>query len=130
MSRRAIQKHIAKEGWVQGDVREEVERLAEAKVAGVVTVCDPQKRAEAINDAADKLVAVKQSQRDRVAKLVAKWNEAVDSGSFEAAKLVKISAESLKLINDEERRTHGIKDVVVEPERTYTFTFAKEEQEF
>lgn len=130
VSRKAIQKHIASESWVQGDVRETVERLAEAKVAGVVAGCDPQKKAEAIDAAAEKIVALKRGQHDRVAKLVEKWNAAVDSGNFEDAKLVKISAESLKLINEEERKAHGIKDVMVEPERTYTFTFAKEEQEF
>ena len=110
VSRKAIQNHIAKESWVQGDVREAVGRLAEAKVAGIVAPCDPQKKAEALSAAADRIVAIMQGQRERVEKLVRKWNEAVDSGSFEDAKLVKISAESLKLISEEERKAWGITD--------------------
>lgn len=125
VSRKAIQNHIAKESWVQGDVREAVGRLAEAKVAGLVAPCDPQKRAEALSAAADKVVAKTQGRRERAAKLVAKWHEAVDEENFEKAKLVKISAESLKLIDDEECKAWGITD----PEEHQTMTIAWAQQE-
>jgi hypothetical protein len=132
VSRTAIQKRIAKESWVQGDVRETVERLAEARVAGVVAGCNPQKKAEALSAAADKIVAVMQGQRERVAKLVQKWNDAVAAGSFEDAKLVKISAESLKLINEEERKAYGITDKEGQDkkDKVYKVVLADEEQEF
>lgn len=57
VSRTAIQKRIRAEGWVQ-DISGTVNRMAEAKVAGVVTGCNPQKKAEAVER------AVKQYRRN------------------------------------------------------------------
>ncbi len=42
VSRKAIQKHITAEGWAQ-DISGTLDRLTEAKVAGVVAGCDPKK---------------------------------------------------------------------------------------
>jgi len=127
VSRMSIQRHIKAEGWVQGDVREAIERLAEAKSAGLGAGCTPQKRAEALSAAADKVVAKTQGRRERVAKLVAKWHEAVDEENFEKAKLVKISAESLKLIDDEECKAWGITDP--EERQTMVIGWAQQESE-
>ena len=52
VSRTAIQKRIRAEGWVQ-DISGTVNRMAEAKVAGVVAGYNPQKKAEALDRAAE-----------------------------------------------------------------------------
>ncbi len=132
VSRKAIQKHIAKEGWVQGDVREEVERLAEAKVAGVVAPCDPQKRAEAIGVASDKLASIKLNQRRLVDEALVDWEDKWKHGTFEDGKKVKIFAESLKLLLEEQRRVYGItdKDGQDKKDKVYKVVLADEEQEF
>lgn len=51
VSRKAVQNRIRAEGWMQ-DVSQTIDRLTEAKVAGIVAGCDPQKKAEALNRAA------------------------------------------------------------------------------
>lgn len=129
VSRTSIQRHIAAEGWIQGDVREAISRCAEAKSAGIGAGCTPEKMAEAIGAAADRLVAIKNEQRGRVARLVVEWNKAVESGDFNHAKLVKISSESLKLIQEEERRVWGITDAPVEQRQNMTISWAQQESE-
>ena len=53
VSRAAIQKHIRAEGWMQ-DVSGAINRMAEAKVAGVVAGSNPKKKAAALDRAADR----------------------------------------------------------------------------
>jgi hypothetical protein len=114
-SRSAIQKRIEIEGWMQ-DVTASVNRLTEAKVAGVVAGCNPQKKAEALEKAAQKKAAViarhKQEWADHQ-----KWiDEALANGDFNAAKLAKITAETIRIRQDGERRAWGIVDTDVRPQ--------------
>ena len=108
-SRKAIQKHITAEGWTQGSSGT-VNRMAEDKVAGIVAGCDPKKKAEALNRAADAVAAVMirhKSEWERHQSLI---DEALEAGDFDKAKLAKITAETLKIRQEGERRAWGISD--------------------
>ena len=109
VSRKAIQKHITADGWTQ-DVSGAVNRMTEAKVAGVVAGCDPQKKAEALNRAAEAKAAVimrHKAEWDRHQSLI---DEALGDGDFEKAKLAKITAETIKIRQECERKVWGIVD--------------------
>lgn len=113
-SRTAIQKHVIAEGWMQ-DISASVNRLTEAKVAGVVAGCNPEKKAEALDKAAAAKAAViarhKQEWADHQ-----KWiDSALAEGNFDAAKLAKITAETIRIRQDGERRAWGIVDTDVRP---------------
>ena len=102
VSRTAIQKRIRAEGWVQ-DISGTVNRMAEAKVAGVVAGCNPQKKAEAL----DAVITRHQREWDRHQALI---DEALSEGSFDKAKLAKITAETIKIRQEGERKAWGIVD--------------------
>lgn len=111
VSRTAIQKRIRSESWMQ-DITGAINRLTEAKVAGVVAGCNPQKKAEAFDRAAEAKAAVIQRHK-------AEWDEhkrhimeALEEGNFDKAKLAKITAETLKIRQDGERKAWGIQDVL------------------
>ena len=107
VSRTAIQKRIRSEGWVQ-DISGTVNRMAEAKVAGVVAGCNPQKKAEALDRAAEAKAAVitrHQREWDRHQSIM---DEALSEGSFDKAKLAKITAETIKIRQEGERKAWGL----------------------
>lgn len=106
VSRKAIQKHIVSEGWVQ-DVSGEVNRLAEAKVAGIVAGCDPKKKAKALDAAADAKAAIIKGQQLDWQKFRQQLDEA---GTFDDLKSCKIKAEILRLQHEGERKAWGIAD--------------------
>lgn len=109
LSRTAIQKHIRAEGWMQ-DISGTINRLAEAKVAGVVAGCNPQKKAAALDRAADAKAAVMRRHKEEWERHQALIDEALAAGDFDKAKLAKITAETLKIRQEGERRAWGIKD--------------------
>ena len=109
VSRTAIQKRISSEGWVQ-DISQTVNRLTEAKVAGVVAGCNPKKKAEALNAAAEQKAAVINRHREEWTRHQAIIDEAIASNDFERAKLAKITAETLKIRQEGERKAWGIQD--------------------
>lgn len=111
VSRGAIQKHIMAEGWAQ-DVTGTVNRMAEAKVAGVVAGCHPKKKAEALSRAADAKAAVMVRHKEEWERHQALIDEALAAGDFDKAKLAKITAETLKIRQEGERRAWGIVDRV------------------
>lgn len=104
----AVSKKAKKESWIQ-DVSATVNRIVEAKVNGVVNTVDPVKKAEAINAAADaklKILEIHKSQWEKHRRHV---EMAVEAADFEAAKLAKITAETLKIVQDGERQAWGIR---------------------
>ena len=109
VSRTAIQKRIKAECWMQ-DVSDTINRLAEAKVAGVVAGCNPQKKAEALARAADAKAAVIQRHKDEWDRHQKIIDEVLAAGDFERAKLAKITAETIKIRQEGERRAWGIVD--------------------
>lgn len=79
-------------------------------MAGVVAGCNPQKKAEALDRAADAKAAVihrHQSEWDEHKRLM---RDAMDTQDFNAAKLAKITAETLKIRQEAERKAWGIND--------------------
>lgn len=110
-SRTAIQKRIEREGWVQ-DVSDAIDRLAQAKVAGVVAGCNPEKKAAAVEAAADRKASVIQGHRDAWPDIKELNRRAIAENDFDLAKLAKISAETERLIQDGERKAWGIADKV------------------
>ena len=109
VSKPAISKRASAEGWIQ-DVSGAVDRLAEAKVNGIVNTVNPQKKAEALDRAAE-------AKADVIRRHKAEWDrhkvimdEALQTIDFDRAKLAKITAETLKIRQDGERRAWGITD--------------------
>lgn len=109
LSRAAIQKHIKAEGWMR-EVAETINRLTEAKVAGVVAGCNFQKKAEALDRAAEARADVVRRHRAEWEQHKAIMDEALKNSDFERAKLAKITAETIKIRQDGERRAWGIQD--------------------
>ena len=114
-SRTAIQKRIEREGWVQ-DVSDAIDRLAQAKVAGVVAGCNPEKKAAAIASAADEKVAVIIRHREEWETQRELVTTAIEKNDFDKAKLAKITAETLKIRQEAERKAWGIRDVDAQPD--------------
>ena len=105
----AISRKVKKEAWL-ADLSEVVNKRAEAKVNGLVNTVDPKKKAEAVDRAADAKAAV-------ILRHKAEWEQhqqlirqAVESGDIDAAKLAKITAETIKIRQEGERKAWGIQD--------------------
>ena len=114
LSRTAIQKRIKAEGWMQ-DVTASINRLAEAKVAGVVAGCNPQKKAEAIDRAAEQKAAVIRRHKEEWDRHKAIMDAALADGDFDRAKLAKITAETINIRQAGERKAWGIVESDVRP---------------
>jgi hypothetical protein len=122
VSHQAIQKRAKSEGWGDGtNVAEVIRRKVAEKVARVVADYNPQKRAAAIDAAAERSAEV-------VRKHQAEWEDhRARFGSvpndFEDGKLAKISAEMLRIRQEAERRAWGLDDAATQPtiviERSY-----------
>lgn len=112
VSKTAIVKKSNGEGWGDGsDLAEVIRRKVTEKVTGIVTSANPKKKAEAIDDAAEKAAAVIEQHRNE-------WKDhRVRFGSttadFEDGKLAKINAEMLKIRQSGERLAYGL-DAAVE----------------
>lgn len=107
VTRRAIQKRIEAEGWTP-DVSGALARKVAEKVAGVVAGGDPAKRAAAIDAAAERRVAVIERHKrewDDHLHLVA---GAINENDFEAARLAKITAETIAIRQAGERKAWGL----------------------
>lgn len=103
VSRKAIQNHIEAGGWSQ-DIEPALNRKVAEKVAGVVAGSDPKKKAEALDAAAQRRADVEirhQTEWEEHKQLV---DTAIGNGDFDAAKLAKITAETLKIRQEGERK--------------------------
>ena len=109
VSKPAISKRAKTEGWIQ-DASEAVARLADAKVNGLVNTVNPKKRAEAVDQAADRRAAVINRHREEWVRHQAIIDKAIAENDFERAKLAKITAETLKIRQEGERKAWGIQD--------------------
>lgn len=107
VSRGAIQKHIAAEGWTQ-DVEPAIQRKVAEKVAGVVAACDPKKKADAIDAEASRRADVVGRHRDEWDEHKSLVDTAIGTKDFETAKLAKITAETLKIRQEGERKAWGL----------------------
>ena len=107
VSRTAIQKHIEAEGWTQ-DVEPSIQRKVAEKVAGVVAGCNAKKKAEALDAEAARRADVVQRHRDEWEEHKQIVDTAVGTRDFDAAKLAKITAETLKIRQEAERKAWSI----------------------
>ncbi|MCH5277748.1 MAG: hypothetical protein J1E80_07945 [Desulfovibrionaceae bacterium] len=105
----AISRRARKENWTQ-DLSAVVARRAQEKVNGTVNTVDPKKRAEAVDRAADALKAVMLRHKEEWERHRVLMDEALAAGDFDRAKLAKITAETLKIRQEGERRAWGIVD--------------------
>lgn len=117
VSRTAIQKHIASEGWTQ-DISQSLNNLTEAKVAGVVAGCNPKKKAAALDRAADARAAVIERHRQEWTEHQRLLADALLTQNFDMAKLAKITSETLKIRQEAERKAWGITEVKAPAEIT------------
>jgi len=98
VSHQAIQKRAKAEGWGDGrDVGDSVRRKVAEKVAGVVAGCNPKKRADAINTAADEAAGIIRTHREEWAEHQRLFPTAAIAADFELGKSAKISAEVLTI---------------------------------
>ena len=109
VTKAAISQRAKKEGWLQ-DVSGVVDRLAEAKLNGVLNTVNPQKKAEALDRAAEAKAAVMVRHKQEWERHQALIDEALAEGDFGKAKLAKITAETLKIRQEGERKAWGIQD--------------------
>lgn len=70
----------------------------------------PEKKAEALDRAADAKAAVIQRHKAEWDKHQALIDDALSEGSFDKAKLAKITAETIKIRQEGERKAWGIVD--------------------
>lgn len=113
VSRGAIQKHIAADGWTQ-DLEPAIQRKVAEKVAGVVAGSSPQKQAAAIDAEAMRRADVTTRHRDEWDEHKTLMDTAIGTKDFEAAKLAKITAETLKIRQEGERKAWGL-DIAAPP---------------
>ena len=127
----AISRRKKAEAWSR-DVSCVIDRKSEAKVNGIVNDLDAKKLDEAIDAAADTLAKIKRDQRRRVDEALVEWEDMRRHGTFEDGKKVKIFAESLKILHEEQRKAYGIadKDAQDKKDKVYKVVLADEEQEF
>ena len=92
-----------KEAWAQ-DVTGAVDRAVDAKVSSIVNTVDPEKKAAAIASAADEKVAVIIRHREEWETQRTLVTTAIEKNDFDKAKLAKITAETLKIRQEAERR--------------------------
>lgn len=116
VSRTAIQKRIKAEGWMQ-DVTGAINRLTEAKVAGVVAGCNPQKKAEALSRAAEDKAAVIRNHREAWDGFKQEVKAALETNNFDRLKCLKIASETLRNAQECERKAWGIQDKPTETEQ-------------
>jgi hypothetical protein len=111
----AILKRARREGWSDGtDVAEVVRRKVNEKVSGVVSGADPQKKAAAIDAAADETAALVRRHRQEWVQVAGLRQEALAArqadqlGAFQRAKLAKITAEMTAIQQAGERKAWGL----------------------
>lgn len=114
VSKAAISKHARAEGWIQ-DVSGAVNRLTAAKVNGIVNAVNPQKKAEAIDRAAEQKAAVIRRHKEEWDRHKAIMDAALAEGDFDRAKLAKITAETINIRQAGERKAWGIVESDVRP---------------
>lgn len=113
----AISRRAKRDGWTQ-DLSGAVDRLAEAKVNGIVNTVDPQKKAEALSRAAEDKAAVIRNHREAWDGFKQEVKAALEVNNFDRLKCLKIASETLRNAQECERKAWGIQDKPTETEQT------------
>lgn len=114
VSKAAISKRARQEGWLQ-DLSGAVNRLTTAKVNGIVDAVNPAKKAAALDRAAEQKAAVIRRHKEEWDRHKAIMDEALANNDFNAAKLAKITAETINIRQAGERKAWGIVETDVRP---------------
>ena len=114
VSKAAISKRARLEGWLQ-DLSGAVNRLTTAKVNGIVDAVNPAKKAAALNRAAEQKAAVIRRHKEEWDRHKVIMDEALANNDFNAAKLAKITAETINIRQAGERKAWGIVETDVRP---------------
>ena len=117
VTKAAISQRAKKEGWLQ-DVSGVVDRLAEAKLNGVLNTVNPQKKAEALSRAAEDKAAVIRNHREAWGGFKQEVKAALEANDFDRLKCLKIASETLRNAQECERKAWGIQDKAVEAENS------------
>lgn len=122
ISHQAIQKRAKDQGWSNGeDVQAIIRRKVAERIGGIVAASNPQKRAAALNDAADRVADVVRKHQQEWADHRSRFGSV--PSDFEDGKLAKISAEMLSIRHKGERAAHGLDEAESKPsiviERSY-----------
>jgi hypothetical protein len=127
VSHQAIQKRAKAEGWGDGqDVAQAIRRKIAEKVAGVVASCNPKKRAEAIDAAADRSAEVVRRHQTEWEDHRARFGSV--PADFDDGKLAKISAEMLKIRQEGERRAWGLDEASAQPSIVIERSYGRKDQ--
>lgn len=119
----AISRKAKKEAWLT-DLSEVVNRRAEAKVNGLVNTVDPKKKAEAVDRAADAKASVIMRHKKEWDDQEALAREAVEKRDFDLAKLAKITAETIKIRQEGERKAWGIREALEDTAKSVEATIS------
>lgn len=114
VSKQAISKKKNAEGWIP-DAAGAVNRRAQEKVDGLVDGVNPEKKAEAVNLAADRKAAVIRGQREAWEGFDAEVKTSLRENNFERLKCLKIASEALRNVQECQRRAWGIVESDVRP---------------
>jgi hypothetical protein len=115
VSRKAVQKHIAAEGWTQ-DLEPAIRRQVAGKVAGAVAAGDPVKTALAMSEEAGRRAEVVLRHRAEWKQVIELREEALrgrladPGGAFERAKIAKITSETIAIQQAGERKAWGLEE--------------------
>ena len=109
MSKSTLSVRAKKEGWTQ-DMTETLNRMANAKANGLSNTDRPQKKAEALNAAADRKASVIVGHREAWSGYEKEVRAAVEQNDFNRLKCLKIASETLKIVQESERKAWGIQD--------------------
>lgn len=107
VSKPAISKRAKAEGWIQ-DTSDAIDRLATAKVNGLVNAVNPEKKAVAVDAAAERKASVIREQREAWSGFKGDVREALAANDFDRLKCLKIASEALRNAQECERKAWGI----------------------
>ena len=114
VSKPAISKRAKAEGWIQ-DTSDAIDRLATAKVNGLVNAVNPEKKAAAVDAAAERKASVIREQREAWSGFKGDVREALAANDFDRLKCLKIASEALRNAQECERKAWGIVEADVRP---------------
>ena len=109
VSKGAISQRAKREKWVQ-DLSDTVNRLTEAKLNGLLNTGNTQKKAEAVDAAAEAKASVITGQRESWNGFDEQVNAALEANDFDRLKCLKIASEAKRNAQECQRRAWGIVD--------------------
>ena len=109
VDRAHVSRRAKAEEWGDGsDVEATIRQKVTEKVTRVVTAHDPKKKAEAVEAEAQRRAAVQLRHRDEWDGHIPLLQDAISQKDFDAAKVAKITAETIAIRQAGERKAWGL----------------------